>query len=1052
MPAAAATAITEPHSARMSDDEGFGDLFGGDDEAPEYPLHTLSISRQALAEEGATCEYFTPLLDRFDHITSAEMAAKDKALLSQRLVRLAPPPLEVRYRDKRHSLWGHKLWNAAKYLVKRMDKRMIDVRGKSVIELGAGLGVPALVAYKNGARLCVVTDYPDADLLDVLALNVEANCAAGDIDADVKRELEAQARQQLSKGGDLDSVSADQLKAVMSTCCYVEPLLWGNKEHIDKVMQYTTGGAGYDIVILSDILFNHVCNDDLADTLATLLAKSPCAAGYCVFSHHRAYKQLHDLEFFDKCVRRGLHYEQVDEEDYPLMFPEDRGPESVRQPVKCYRITRRYDDAGCGLDVGLSFDVVLQGTGMVQSILSAALARNGLKVLHCDGADHYAAAMATFDYPGFLQHLSRPSSSIESNVFINRIVNDVPEARRRRYLFDVLPICYMARGPLLRQLVSSGMGRSLECQHVHRFLFLQHPTGATGDAATTTAMEVPLTRAGVFDTAAIGLFEKRRMMRFVKDVEASVAEQLHAKAASPGDGPSVVSTFITAEAAAIFAREAQSNPQITLTELLQRKYDLSGTVLDIVSLMGMMNVLPATQSANAGDGQAAAPVQPPLVQSVDMVRDLLLSTGAFDGKSPYLATSYGAAELPQMMCRISAVWGGIFVLRRSLRGVAVDEAKETQYAVLSNGQWVPAKVIVTPTELATANYLSYGVQDWYYDFLKEQEQGRTPLIPLSGGQRGAPVPAAALDQAKASNKGATDNATAASTSAAAAVRFSRVVLATKIAPLFSLAALQAAGVIEVDDARDYTAAAPIITALAREPQTRAVVWIMQQSFACDQAPARFTESDTTGGTVACDPCVVHFTADANELSQDQLRAYVMHYYTSTEKTERLYCVHHDDIVLAAAFTVDSHEVAQRGLVPCPVELPSETRWTHPYGWEEPVRLRRANESDRQHLLRHGTTGEDATPSTSAPTPACSAAARAADLCRGSEHFHLVEVPTLLPNLVYDGHYVQQAERAYKRVLDALGLPAAAAATSAAGREGDDEGALAYTFLKPVPLS
>ncbi|KAG5509111.1 hypothetical protein JKF63_06120 [Porcisia hertigi] len=1046
----------------MSDDEGFGDLFGDADKTSEYPLQTLSISRQALAAEGTTYPSFTPLFDRFDNITSTETAVADMERLSQRIMRLAPPPLEVRFREKRHSLWGHKLWNAAKYLVKRMDERMIDVRGKSVIELGAGLGVPTLAAYKNGARLCVVTDYPDADLLDIIALNVRANCAAGDVDADVKCEMEERARQHLSRSGDFDTVPADQLEADVTTHCFVEPLLWGKSEHIEKVMQYTTGGAGYDIVILSDILFNHVCNDDLADTLATLLAKNPRAAGYCVFSHHRAFKQLHDFEFFDKCVRRGLHYEQLDEQEYPMMFPEDRGPESVRQPVKCYKITRRYDNAGCGLDASLRFDVVLQGTGMVQSILSAALARNGLKVLHCDGEDHYGAAMSTFDHAGFRQYLSQTTSPLTSpfdapNVFIDRIVEDVPEARRRRYLFDVLPMCYMASGSLLRHLVSSGMGRSLECQHVHRLLFLHHSrTTSAGDAsaaaAATTAMEVPLTRASVFGNTAISLLDKRRMMHFVKDVEASVAEQLHAKTANPADDPSVLNTSIAAaaafaEAALIFTRETRSNPQITLTELLQSKYELSGTALDTVSLMGTMDILPSTKNVN-GTCKSAASAEPPLVQSVEMVRDLLLSTGVFDGKSPYLTTSYGAAEVPQCMCRISAVWGAFFVLRRSLRGIAIDEDKETQYAVLSNGQWVPAKVIVAPVELAANNLLSYGVQDWYYDFLKEQEQGRTPLIQSPEGQASAPASTEETNHVKQKEQEAADEAATASASPTTAVRFSRVVLATKTEPLFSLEALRDAGVILVDDARDYTAAAPIITAFVREPRTQAVVWIMQQSFASDQAPARFSASESEGGDT-CDPCVLHFTADASQLSQAQLHDYVMHYYTSAVKSKGQYSVHHDDIIFAAAFTVDSREVALRGVVPHPVEVPSETRWTHPFGWEESTKLRRANEKDRQHLLHHGASAECASPLT-ALTPGRSAAARAAELCRGSETFRLVEVPTLLPNLAYDGHYLQQAEMAYKGVLSALDLPTAATATPAAGTGGNEEVAGAYAFLKPLP--
>ncbi|KPA75133.1 hypothetical protein ABB37_08798 [Leptomonas pyrrhocoris] len=1022
----------------MSDDEGFGDLFGGAEEVPEYPLQTLSVNRLALASEGFTYDYFEPLLTHFDHITSAEAAPAELAQLRERLVAAAPPALEVKFRDKRHSLWGHKLWNAAKYVVKRMDERLIDVRNKAVIELGAGLGVPTLAAFKNGARLSVVTDYPDADLLDIIALNVEANCAAGDVDADVRAEMESQLKTRLAQDG--REPTPEQLRAAVQTRCIVEPLLWGKQEHIEKVMQYTVGGAGYDIVILSDILFNHVCNDALADTLATLLAKNSQAAAYCVFSHHRAHMQLHDLEFFDKCVRRGLQYVQIDEQNYPMMFPEDRGPEEVRQPVKCYKITRRYDAAGHGLDVNLRFDVVLQGTGMVQSILSAALARNGLKVLHCDGEDHYGAAMATLEDVAFVGYLEAHASATAPAaapvpapiVAINRM-SELPAACRRRYLFDVLPMSYLARGPLLRKLTAAGMTASLECQHVARFLFLAH----NSNSAATTAMEVPLTRASVFGNTAVNLLDKRRMMRFVKDVEASVAEQLHAKTANPADDPAYANTSVAAEtaaaaAAAIFAKAAAADPHVTLEELLQKKYALTGVALDVVSLMGMMDVLPApTEAAGAPKQQQH---QPPLVQSVDMERDLLLSTGAFDGKSPYLTTSYGAAEMPQNMCRVSAVWGGVFVLRRSLRGVAVDEERETQYAVLSNGQWVPAKVIVAPSELTTS-YLTYNVQDWYYDVLREHEHGRAPLIPLEA----AGATAASFVSA--------DPPSSSSDLSTSAVRFSRVVLASKTVPLFSWAALSAAKVMEVEESRDYTAAAPVLTALVREPDTQAVVWVMQQSFASDQAPSR----ETSGGG---DACIVHFTADATELPQEQLYAYVQRFFVASAETASVagaYRIPRDDLVFAAAFTLDAAAVARCGLVQEPVELPSETRWTHLFGWMEATKLRHANAHDRQQLLRKrasiaaatagNTTGDAKDESVDeCPSSPVTCDGRAEELCRNSEYFRLVQVPSLLPNFVYDGHYVQCAEAAYDDVLCALGVDGAA-------KDGQEN---SYQFLKPHP--
>jgi nicotinamide N-methyltransferase len=41
-----------------------------------------------------------------------------------------------------------------------------------VLELGAGSGLPSLVCAINGAKQVVVTDYPDADLVENLRYNV----------------------------------------------------------------------------------------------------------------------------------------------------------------------------------------------------------------------------------------------------------------------------------------------------------------------------------------------------------------------------------------------------------------------------------------------------------------------------------------------------------------------------------------------------------------------------------------------------------------------------------------------------------------------------------------------------------------------------------------------------------------------------------------------------------------------------------------------------------------------------------------------------------------
>lgn len=47
------------------------------------------------------------------------------------------------------------------------------MKGKIILELGAGAGLPSLVCALTGASQVVVTDYPDADLIENLRYNID---------------------------------------------------------------------------------------------------------------------------------------------------------------------------------------------------------------------------------------------------------------------------------------------------------------------------------------------------------------------------------------------------------------------------------------------------------------------------------------------------------------------------------------------------------------------------------------------------------------------------------------------------------------------------------------------------------------------------------------------------------------------------------------------------------------------------------------------------------------------------------------------------------------
>lgn len=56
-----------------------------------------------------------------------------------------------------------------------LEQRPELVKGKCVCELGAGGGLPGLVAAKEGAEVVVISDYPDQDLMDNIEDNIRRN-------------------------------------------------------------------------------------------------------------------------------------------------------------------------------------------------------------------------------------------------------------------------------------------------------------------------------------------------------------------------------------------------------------------------------------------------------------------------------------------------------------------------------------------------------------------------------------------------------------------------------------------------------------------------------------------------------------------------------------------------------------------------------------------------------------------------------------------------------------------------------------------------------------
>ncbi|KAH3686438.1 hypothetical protein WICPIJ_002618 [Wickerhamomyces pijperi] len=209
-------------------------------------------------------------------------------------------------------LWGHLLWNAGIFTADYLDAHSGElVEGKDVLELGAAAALPSLIAGYNGARTVIATDYPDADLIGNIQHNVD----------------EALSNMTTSKER-----------------VHVEGYIWGND--YEPLLQKIRDGAEnkdkkFDLIILSDLVFNHSEHHKLLKTSKDLLSRD----GKClvVFSPHRPWLLQDDLQFFETAKEYNLKPEKIDMVVWRPMFPdEDESTAEVRSRVYSFFLT--HDD------------------------------------------------------------------------------------------------------------------------------------------------------------------------------------------------------------------------------------------------------------------------------------------------------------------------------------------------------------------------------------------------------------------------------------------------------------------------------------------------------------------------------------------------------------------------------------------------------------------------------------------------------------------------------------------------------------------------------------
>lgn len=213
------------------------------------------------------------------------------------------------------SLEGHHLWNGGRFISKWLEERPEEVKGKTVLELGAASGLPSLMCGVLGSRKVVMTDYPEQQLIDNMVSNVgEWKAVLHPEEGDVARVM-------------------------------VEGFKWS--EGPERVLRYLAmpsegkegdGGENdqpkFDVLILADLLFLANQHENLVKVIETTMSRRRESKAFVFFTSYRPWMQERDMSFFDLARERAFLVEKVFEKKLEKpMFENDPGDLDVQKLV-----------------------------------------------------------------------------------------------------------------------------------------------------------------------------------------------------------------------------------------------------------------------------------------------------------------------------------------------------------------------------------------------------------------------------------------------------------------------------------------------------------------------------------------------------------------------------------------------------------------------------------------------------------------------------------------------------------------------------------------------
>lgn len=298
-------------------------------------------------------------------------------------------------------------------------------------------------------------------------------------------------------------------------------------------------------------------------------------------------------------------------------------------------------------------DVLIMGTGLVESILAAALAWQGVEVLHIDANTFYGDTSSTLTIEQLKRWCVEVNHGHIKNFHDAQIY--VPAARLRSafkssdYGIDLNPRIMFCQSDLLALLVKSRVYKYLEFQSVSNFHMFENDDFCKRNTSLAT-------KEDIFTDKSLSLSMKRYLMKFLKFVLADNSDPEKQKVIQE-NAKTGIKDFLTGH---FSLGESQANELMYLIGLCESEFVYTPVALA-------------------------------------KIQRFLVSFN-IHGNFPVMVSKYGGpGEISQGFCRSAAVAGTTYKLSTSL----TDYDPDTKIASFNDGSRIKIKekIVISPTQV-----------------------------------------------------------------------------------------------------------------------------------------------------------------------------------------------------------------------------------------------------------------------------------------------------------------------------------------------------------------